>query len=468
MKNKVGFIFSGGYVVDELKLSFGLISPTNLPLKNKLLFDHQLEFLKKRGCNKVYLVIPENYHIKIHENQLYSKNSSSLIDTFKLIPSVKEDIDVVEILYGDSLVDLEPVDIDSNIVGYGKSDFDYDWGLKIDDKVPVGYFHLNFNILNNLLKSSSTFNILLEKLLSNELIIPKNVDNWLDFGHNSSFYSSRKKFLETRHFNEFKLINNFICKKSNDYFKMFCEYKWLNEMKNRLPSNIPYVYDFKLFNGYSSYKIEYLNYPSINEMIVFGNFSYEFEKDLVKKLIIITEKIGSPSLNNNIISDSFISKKLVKRKNKIIELYSDLEHMVDECVSYFHNKKMYYSTIHGDLCYSNILYNKKDNQFILIDPRGYLDDLNGFQMQGPVNYDLYKIGHSFICAYDQIIFNQSLFDVDIMRDRFSWFCKLTNISSEEMKYGLLQLFLSMIPLHSNRIDRQNKFHELCLILYKIT
>ena len=84
MKNKVGFIFSGGYVVDELKLSFGLICPTNLPLKNKLLFDHQLEFLKKRGCNKVYLVIPENYHIKIHENQLYSNNSSSLIDTFKL------------------------------------------------------------------------------------------------------------------------------------------------------------------------------------------------------------------------------------------------------------------------------------------------------------------------------------------------------------------------------------------------
>ena len=202
MKNKVGFIFSGGYVVDELKLSFGLICPTNLPLKNKLLFDHQLEFLKKRGCNKVYLVIPENYHIKIHENQLYSNNSSSLIDTFKLIPSVKEDIDVLEILYGDSLVDLEPVDIDSNIIGYGKSDFDYNWGLKIDDKVPVGYFHLNFNILNNLLKSSSTFNILLENLLSNELIIPKNVDNWLDFGHNSSFYSSRKKFLETRHFNE--------------------------------------------------------------------------------------------------------------------------------------------------------------------------------------------------------------------------------------------------------------------------
>ena len=108
------------------------------------------------------------------------------------------------------------------------------------------------------------------------------------------------------------------------------------------------------------------------------------------------------------------------------------------------------------------------NQFFLIDPRGYLDDLNGFQIQGPVNYDLYKIGHSFICGYDQIIFNQSLFDVDIMRDRFSWFCKLTNISSEEMKYGLLQLFLSMIPLHSDRIDRQNKFHELCLILYKIT
>ena len=58
------------------------------------------------------------------------------------------------------------------------------------------------------------------------------------------------------------------------------------------------------------------------------------------------------------------------------------------------------SMIHGDLCFSNILYSPKSNIFKFIDPRGSFGDKG---IYGDSRYDIAKLYHSANSGYEFII-----------------------------------------------------------------
>ena len=62
--------------------------------------------------------------------------------------------------------------------------------------------------------------------------------------------------------------------------------------------------------------------------------------------------------------------------------------------------------IHGDLCFSNILYDVPNNQYRIIDPRGKWGD----SVFGDIKYDLAKLRHSIVGGYDSI--NNGLFSIN--------------------------------------------------------
>ncbi|MDO5573948.1 MAG: hypothetical protein Q4G60_08210 [bacterium] len=121
---------------------------------------------------------------------------------------------------------------------------------------------------------------------------------------------------------------------------------------------------------------------------------------------------------------------------------------------------------HGDLCFSNILYNQDASLLKLIDPRGASceEDLymNPF-------YDLAKLSHSVCGCYDY--FNSDLFEISleddmhfklsVMGDAYKeQYCKIFReyLQQNQIDYALIRLyeaslFLSMLPLH---IDREKK------------
>lgn len=58
--------------------------------------------------------------------------------------------------------------------------------------------------------------------------------------------------------------------------------------------------------------------------------------------------------------------------------------------------------MHGDFCFSNILYDSRSNRIKTIDPRGVTP--NGkISIYGNIYYDIAKLSHSVIGLYDFII-----------------------------------------------------------------
>ena len=209
-----------------------------------------------------------------------------------------------------------------------------------------------------------------------------------------------------------------------------------------------------------------------------------------------SESSPPPDFTLTLIDDIYL-KKTVKRLNEFKELtgfdinrkltYSGDEEQVSllelakltckfiNCTSLEH-----ISISHGDPCFSNLLYDSRTNITKVIDPRGALP--NGCpSVYGDIRYDLAKVYHSFIGLYDFIIAGRySLeklgdtykieFDKDYEKNSqvfVSIFLEDKNITEIEILSITIHLFLSMLPLHEDRADRQEAFIANSLRLYKI-
>jgi hypothetical protein len=134
--------------------------------------------------------------------------------------------------------------------------------------------------------------------------------------------------------------------------------------------------------------------------------------------------------------------------------------------------------VHGDLCFSNILFEPHSTLIRLIDPRG---EFMGLVNWGDPRYDLAKLLHSVHGRYDFII--HDLFEVknlsahcyelriacrpDSAIIQAIFLEKLDNIGRYPLRDLLLLealLFLSMLPLHSDHPERQLAFFMIGLTL----
>ena len=129
--------------------------------------------------------------------------------------------------------------------------------------------------------------------------------------------------------------------------------------------------------------------------------------------------------------------------------------------------------MHGDFCFSNIMYDFRSCQIKLIDPRGSeIDHIDG--LMGPLEYDIGKFLHSAVYGYDKIIagmYSSSITGDQIITDYqideeaeliLHRLCEEYEIDPITIKLLVMSLFLSMIPLHHDRKDRQLTF--LCVVL----
>jgi hypothetical protein len=131
-----------------------------------------------------------------------------------------------------------------------------------------------------------------------------------------------------------------------------------------------------------------------------------------------------------------------------------------------------FSTVHGDFCFNNILYDVASGVIRLIDPRGSFDSSTAGTL-GDRRYDLAKLAHSAIGHYDYMVnglFHVShagskSFDVKIgLRANAAWLEEMTRwlileqkADAREINVMTALLFLSMCPLHSDDDQRQLAF-----------
>jgi hypothetical protein len=136
--------------------------------------------------------------------------------------------------------------------------------------------------------------------------------------------------------------------------------------------------------------------------------------------------------------------------------------------------------MHGDLCFSNLLYDSRNRRIKAIDPRGVVDRTPS--LFGDLRYDLAKLGHSIVGRYDQIVAGR----VRLARDAADYALEFDPIAcqpwlaeafgdlevdgvgglSTPVRAVTVSLFLSMLPLHADRPERQQAFVADALRLWR--
>jgi hypothetical protein len=136
--------------------------------------------------------------------------------------------------------------------------------------------------------------------------------------------------------------------------------------------------------------------------------------------------------------------------------------------------------MHGDLCFSNLLYDSRVRRVRALDPRGLVGERPG--IYGDLRYDLAKLAHSAVGRYDQIIagrFEAAEHDGDFSLAFEAiaaqpWLeAALGEMTidgeaalSSTVRAAMTGLFLSMLPLHADRPDRQRAFVANALRLFR--
>lgn len=253
---------------------------------------------------------------------------------------------------------------------------------------------------------------------------------------------------------------------------------------------IPRIFDYSLNSDDVYIVMEYYPYTTIHELMIEKELNENQWREIYNSIFFVIDKMKRYKLdtNNEEIRKTLEEMYYYKTINRLSELKKD-----NRFINYFEkniniNGKKYKSLnfymnnlyevlyknnifdldalniIHGDLCFSNILYNMEQKIIRVIDPRGKFGQ---FDIYGDYRYDLAKISHSISGKYDYII--RDMFDIyesdeelkfKIIEDKNNMIGK--TIFYEYVNSDILKqieiiealLFLSMITLHADYHKRQ--------------
>jgi hypothetical protein len=419
--------------------------------------------------------VPDN--LSLGESIMYCWNATGKIYTD------------LTMLHGDTLFyDFEFLEGDSISIHPNHGMYKMEKSYLSDNGVISGFFSFKNPqlLMKCLIESENNF---IKALNEYRNLIVLNINytgKWLDFGHLNSFFESRTYMTTQRTFNELKISSRILTKSSLDRLKMEAELNWFKKLPSELRLYTPAILteQIEIINNHSAYSIEYLHLLPLNDLYVFGNMSLEFWKETfqsVKEILLQFKKYPSKDIECEKVDQLYLDKTIIRLKdykNNIDEtLYAKLLNIAQESAKYIEKTLPEHMCIsHGDLCFSNILNDTRSKSLKLIDPRG-LDIDRKLSIYGDIRYDIAKFFHSVIGCYDLIIAGKYkinndkidffIKDLDVLEGLFSEiFLNEFNVSKKEILAINVHLFISMLPLHSDRPDRQKAMIANAYRLYE--
>jgi hypothetical protein len=502
-------IASAAFSVPELCSELGNIPPCLLPIGNTSLLELQVANLREHYNETIVVSLPANYILAKHERDLFERLNINLVqalDSLSLGSSLSyvlgvtdpED-DTLRVLHGDTLINDLPGGQD--LVAIGKPFGDYRWEFFLDEENASnaqmawsGFFCFSDRKLfeEALCDTSYDFVSAVKYYHKRHKLNFPICTDWYDFGHVSSYFFSRSKMTTERAFNTL-LIDGLVVTKSSDIdSKINAERAWYQGVPPSIKKYCPQLLDYGVDSKDNAfYSLEYLPLLPLSEIYVYGRNSDRFWSnifDLVRNLLaalrsgFIQENYQTVALSDEKVllyaskthsrldeflktsSYSLTDTLLIKNGAEIT-----LGDILDECILVALNEPMTPAILHGDLCFSNILFDSRAESLKLIDPRG-LSARGEETIVGDQSYDVSKLCHSVIGMYDSIIAGHYTFFVDsdgierigfeisdrIISIQESFASKLFATPSNFFQVLPLTilLFLSMLPLHADRPDRQ--------------
>ncbi len=506
-------ITSAAYITSELATEYGKIPPSFLPLQNKRLIEHQLALLG--NLELVVISLPRGFILSTKDQKIFDNKNIKIIYVpvgFSLGQSIVYVLNVtanygepLKILHGDTLFETLPPHLDTYLVA--KPYDNYEWAVSEENNssqlVYAGYFSFSNQSFLIQAITESNYNFVEGILLYKHKIkvSEKLSDSWLDFGHANTYYRSKTHLTTQRFFNDLIIDGFSVIKSSTDKNKITAEANWFFRMPDALKRYIPSLWSSGDSEQKAFYRIEYFYLSSLSDLYVYGKNEYFIWQNILNAcndFILGCMSFPAPtSLNIAEKTIRLYNEKTQQRLSKYasesqIDLnapwvlngintpsINDIAMEMKLLISPASNTQQ--TIIHGDLCFSNILYDFRTKTIKVLDPRGI--DIEGDQtIYGDIRYDIAKLAHSVIGLYDFIIagyFNYleitphniefEIYAIDTV-EKLKEFFKNSLFGgmtlTEACTYPILvHLFLSMLPLHKDKPARQKAMLANALRLY---
>ncbi|MGL4475286.1 MAG: phosphotransferase [Shewanella sp.] len=505
-------ITSAALISHDLQSEFGPLPPSFLPVGNQRLFHYQLALIPSN--RRIILTLPEGFELGAYDQQVLMQHQVEVLflpAQLCLGESVVYALNLIEfnpqtplyILHGDTLVDH--LDIEPDSIGISQIDSNYDWAEYLpetgrlqqysDKRPPASNLIANgvFSFANpralvrHLIQANWNFIDGINGYHKEHKLTPVQFDTWYDFGHGHTYYQSKSRMTTQRSFNEMQICGQIVTKSSHKKIKLAAEIHWYQAIPGDLRRYTPQLLASQETDNSVQYSIEYLHLTALNELYVFSQLPAFAWRNILKACgNFLKQAQQYPQPEQLTLTDLFIGKtqerlqefateQLIALDSPLIingETVCSINELARLSAAYLPTDNGNINVLHGDFCFSNILYDFRTCEIKVIDPRG-LDANNQMSIYGNSYYDIAKLAHSILGLYDVIIagyFEAELVDnkldfklviskrrQQIMHDFINMMQQEFALNSQQLYAMQIQLFLSMLPLHQDRPDRQLGF-----------
>jgi dTDP-glucose pyrophosphorylase len=317
---------------------------------------------------------------------------------------------------------------------------------------------------------------------------------WYDFGHIDNLTHAKQRLLQSRSFNSLSVnpVLHTITKISANNEKLADELAWYLRIPEELKVLTPRIVSQRRINGSLEIVQEYYGYPTLAELFVYGDLTVDAWRSVLKRVLMVLDEFRQyrGEVTEADISDMYLDKtrrrleqleaadpwwreqlrrpsvtfngQPLRNAGTLLGLIEDeAETLAADTIS---------SVVHGDLCFSNILFDFSNQIIRLIDPRGRFGRPG---IYGDARYDIAKLRHSVHGLYDYIM--ADMFQVDtngngacgrIFSDGTAsavaglFDSMLRDVGHDLRAIQLIEglLFLSMLPLHQDQPRRQRMMY----------
>ena len=497
------FILSASYVREDLRTEVGDLPLAFIPLANRRLYRYQVEAICKEHPNAdIRLTLPADFAMSATEANWLSERhvKTEFLDPgltlgqelSVLLKPVSGNSEPVTVVEGSSLPESIPAH--SDWLGVYETD--------LEPPLPVETYGYESDLVWNGAFSVSRPDLLKEclveedndyfraiKLYSFRSPLTKTTMPRSDVLSNSACYlAARSAHTSERAFNSLVIDHVVLKKYSEKTKKIAAEATWFRDFPEELRHYLPQFLGERTKDGRFSYSLEYLAAIPLNETFVYGRQTVLFWDRVFLKIsqYLRLARVAARGLDHN---EGAGKVPLLARKagGRIEEFVAQTGFDLDAPVLF--NKRQLpcvrdmlaivsgelddipelIGYVHGDLCFSNILYDTRMRSIKLIDPRG-LDADEKKMLVGSQLYDYAKLGHSVLGLYDHIIAGQydlkqsgasfvfeihGIEEVSEIQEAFVRHISDDNdIDGAQIEKILPLLFFSMLPLHADDARRQ--------------
>jgi hypothetical protein len=316
---------------------------------------------------------------------------------------------------------------------------------------------------------------------------------WLDFGHVQTFFRSRRVVSTARAFNTLQISETTVRKGGDQPEKLKAEAYWLGHAPPALRPYCARLIEEGEDEGGYFYSTDYEYIPTLAELYAFGRVNRSSWSDILSScgdFMNAAAGLGPDAQADGGASGASALQALAIDKTHLrLEQFArqtgfnldtplrlngrpcpSLRGCAEAAAAIVAKATPRPAVMHGDFCFSNILYSFRTRRIRLIDPRGYTTPGRP-SLYGDSLYDAAKLMHSAAGRYDLIIADRYAGPSALAYDLSLSFAEdaeqlwLEQAAGERTMGGVrlgaaetmavtTTLFLSMLPLHADRPKRQ--------------